>query len=150
MHFLFSSTLYPSPRSSNCFFFLLYFCYINKNFKKGDPCQTWVKISKVMPQPKSISPGKGREALWQKFQIFRFQICYGLTVHIRFYIYKHNFSKFCLSVKSYSELHKIRSIRPKYPAPFNNTLCFRHLPRQRKLRNSSELRKFHAVCPHSP
>ena len=24
-----------------------------------------------MPQPKSISPGKGREALWQKVQIFR-------------------------------------------------------------------------------
>ena len=29
------------------------------------------KISKVMPQPMSISPGKGREALWQKVQIFR-------------------------------------------------------------------------------
>ena len=33
--------------------------------------KTWVKISKVMPQPKSISPGKGREALRQKVQIFR-------------------------------------------------------------------------------
>ena len=33
--------------------------------------KTWVKISKVMPQPKSISRGKGREALWQKFQNFR-------------------------------------------------------------------------------
>ena len=31
----------------------------------------WVKISKVMPQPKSISPRKGREALRQKVQIFR-------------------------------------------------------------------------------
>ena len=29
-------------------------------------------------------------------------------------------------------------------------LCFRHLPWQRTLRNSSELRRFHAVCPHSP
>ena len=29
-------------------------------------------------------------------------------------------------------------------------LCFRHLPRQRTLRNSSELRRFHAVRPHSP
>ena len=29
-------------------------------------------------------------------------------------------------------------------------LCFRHLPRQRTLRNSSELRKFHAIHPHSP
>ena len=30
------------------------------------------------------------------------------------------------------------------------TLCFRHLPRQRTLQNSSELRKFRAVRPHSP
>ena len=29
-------------------------------------------------------------------------------------------------------------------------LCFRGLPRQRTLRNSSELRKFHAIRPHSP
>ena len=29
-------------------------------------------------------------------------------------------------------------------------LCFRHLPRQRTLRNSSELRKFRAIHPHSP
>ena len=36
--------------------------------------------------------------------------------------------------------------------PFVNsfTLCFRHLPRQRTLRNSSELCKFCAVCPHGP
>ena len=31
----------------------------------------WVKISKVMPLPKSIPLGKGREALRQKVQIFR-------------------------------------------------------------------------------
>ena len=30
------------------------------------------------------------------------------------------------------------------------TLCFRHLPWQRTLQNSSELCKFHAVCPYSP
>ena len=29
-------------------------------------------------------------------------------------------------------------------------LCFRHLPRQRTLQNSSELRKFRAIPPHSP
>ena len=29
-------------------------------------------------------------------------------------------------------------------------LCFRHLPRQRTLRNSSELHRFHAVHPNSP
>ena len=29
-------------------------------------------------------------------------------------------------------------------------LCFRHLPRQRTLRNSSELHKFRAIRPHHP
>ena len=29
-------------------------------------------------------------------------------------------------------------------------LCFRHLPRQRTLRNSSKLRKFRTIRPHSP
>ena len=37
-------------------------------------------------------------------------------------------------------------------APIINlfVLCFRHLPRQRTLQNSSELRKFCAILPHSP
>ena len=37
-------------------------------------------------------------------------------------------------------------------APIINlfVLCFRHLPRQRTLWNSSELRKFCAIRPHSP
>ena len=46
--------------------------------------KTWVKISKVMPQPKSISPGEGREALQQVIQVFQLQMSYGLTIHIRF------------------------------------------------------------------
>ena len=36
--------------------------------------KTWVKISKVMPLPKSISTGKGREALRQIIQIFQLQM----------------------------------------------------------------------------
>ena len=41
-----------------------------------------------MPQPKSISPGKGRDALRQKkkSQNLSAKIWYGLTVHIRFLI----------------------------------------------------------------
>ena len=39
-----------------------------------------------MPQPQVHSPGKGREALWQKVLNLSFKIRYGLTVHIiRFY-----------------------------------------------------------------
>ena len=33
---------------------------------------------------------------------------------------------------------------------FYSTSCFRHLPRQRTLQNSSELCKFCAIRPHSP
>ena len=43
--------------------------------------QTWVKISKVMPQHKSISPGKGREALRQKVQIFRLNLQLNRTYY---------------------------------------------------------------------
>ena len=60
--------------------FLFLYIYFNKF--KTKPVKIMGKISKVMPQPKSISPGKGREALWQKVQIFRLKIWYGLTVHI--------------------------------------------------------------------
>ena len=50
-----------------------------------NPCKSWVKISKVMPQPQVHSPGKGREALQQTVPNPSFKIWYGLTVHtIRF------------------------------------------------------------------
>ena len=66
--FVVMMTLYPSTRSSNCIFINC----INK-FKTTTHVKPWVKISKIMPQPKSISPGKGREALRQKVQISRLQ-----------------------------------------------------------------------------
>ena len=49
---------------------VLYIVILINNKKKMTRGLPWVKISKVMPQPKSISPGKGRKALWQKVQIF--------------------------------------------------------------------------------
>ena len=53
-----------------CTVFLFIYIYINKLLKQ-QPVKIMGKISKVMPQPKSIYPGKGREALRQKVQIFR-------------------------------------------------------------------------------
>ena len=152
--------------------------------------------------PQSISPGKGREALQQKVQIFRLKTWYGLTVHIRFKNCKQNFQTCALSFSNISsESSKIRSIRPKKSceqccictiyssnilvfrcptigrelsqisanqadfthfatdtvncvklAPIINPfiLCFRGLPRQRTLRNSSELCKFHTIHPQLP
>ena len=79
-----------------------------------------------------------------------FEIWYGLTVHIHFWIYKPNFSKLCLSVKFTANYAKFAQFTPKYPAPFINTLCFRYLPQQEILSNSSKLCKFHVACPHSP
>ena len=120
-----------------------------------------------MPQPKSISPGKGREALRQKVQIFRLNMVrlnrtYYLFLKItskifKFFNYKQNFQNY-LPQSNSSELRKFRAIRPHSPQiPRNlhilltySTLCFRHLLQQRTLRNSSELRKFRAVRPHSP
>ena len=62
------------PRPDRQLVYPIFCVYIIINFKTT--CvkkKTWVKISKVMPQPKSISPGKGREALRQKVQISRLQ-----------------------------------------------------------------------------
>ena len=83
-----------------------------------------------------------------------FTIWYGLTVHIiRFSNYKQNFQKLSSPVK----LQRITQIPRSSPPQSANsakfahfTLCFRHLPRQRTLQNSSELRKFRAVRPYSP
>ena len=63
-----------------------------------------------------------------------------------------NFSKFGLSGKNSNKLSKNRSIRSANCAKFAPiinlfVLCFRHLPRQRTLWNSSELHKFHANSP---
>ena len=69
MNILFSSPLYPSSRSSTCISQTCIFSFINKFIT--DPCKSWVKLSKVMPQPQVHSPGKGREALRQKVQISR-------------------------------------------------------------------------------
>ena len=50
-------------------YLFLYICIHFNKFKRATCVQTWVKISKVMPQPKSFPPEKGREALRQKVQI---------------------------------------------------------------------------------
>ena len=146
-----------------------------------------------MPQPKSISPGEGREALRQIIQIFRLQMWYSLTIHIRiiqifwlqmwygltvhiciiqiFWLQtwysltvhihlnlQQNFSFLSRTLAKFKKIKQNLLNSPTYSvncakfAPIINLfiLCFRGLPRQRTLRNSSELRKFRAICPHSP
>ena len=110
-----------------------------------------------MPQPKSIPPGKGGKPYGKRSKSL-VTIWYGLTVHI-----------ICLKITS--KIFKI-VFRSQIPANYANsaqfactvrefrkictirltcyTLCFSHLSRQRTLRNSSKLRKFRAIHPHSP
>ena len=45
--------------------------------------------------------------------------------------------------------HTVREPREIHQICLHYILCFRGLPKQRTLSNSSELRKFRAICPHS-
>ena len=105
-----------------------------------------------MPQPKSISPGKGREALRLKVQIFRLKILSASKFHKQTFFklgpsgkIPANYANSPQFAHTVREFRKICTIRLTY-----YTLCFRHLPRQRTLQNSSELRKFRTIRPHSP
>ena len=124
MNILFSSPLYPSSRSP-LVFCLLFYVYILINFKKQDPCKTWVKISKVMPQPQVHSPGKGREALRQKVLNLSFKIRYGLVPNLSF------------KIRSGLTIHIIRFYRQNFqffkivpssqiPANYANSVQFAH------------------------
>ena len=145
MHILFSSTLYPSTRLSHCiFFYTLY--YANKlqttRENMGKNIKSYATIQVHFPQERE-------GGLMAKIPNLSFEIWYGLTVHIRFWIYKPNFSKLCLSVKFTVNYAKFAQFTPTYPAPFINALCFRYLPRQEILSNSSKLCRFRAIHPHS-
>ena len=79
MYFLVDVRIISIVKIVNLYISFIY-VYILINY--NDPCKTWVKISKVMPQPQVHSPGKGREALQQKVLNPSFKMWYGLTVHI--------------------------------------------------------------------
>ena len=139
MNILFSSPLYPSSRSP-LVFCLLFYVYILINFKKQDPCKTWVKISKVMPQPQVHSPGKGREALRQKVLNLSFKIRYGLTVHIiRFY--RQKVPNLSFKIRYGLTVHIIHFYRQNFqffkivpssqiPANYANSVQFAHTVRE--------------------
>ena len=109
--------------------------------------------------PQSISPGKRREALQQKrpnAQIFLFK--YGTVL---LYTFISKFTSKIFQLRTLAKFQRIRQILLNLPTDAVNyakfapiidpfTLCFRYLPRQRTLRNSSELCKFRAIRPQLP
>ena len=107
------------------------------------------------------SPGKGRVALREKVLNLSFKIRYDLTVHIiRFKkkIFTGKIFKIVPSSQIPANYTNSAQFAPHSPRIMQNShilltysiLCFRHLPRQRTLENSSELRRFRMIRPHSP
>ena len=156
--FFFQLNIISLTKIATCIFFFLFFCMYKNiiiNFKTR--VKSWVKISKVMPQPQVHFPGKGREALRQKVLNLSFKIRYGLTVHIiRFYkFYRQNFKFFKIVPSSqvpanYANSaqfapHSLRITQNSHILLTFSILCFRYLLRQRTLENSSESREFRTL-----
>ena len=144
--------LYPSSRSSLCTFFYVHVTHINK-LKTNNPCKSWVKYQKSCHNP-SPFPREREGSLTAKSPNLSAKIRLNRT-HSFLKITGKSFQIYLLSFsKISSKLSRIHSVRPHSPRIMRNshhlfTLCFRYLPQQRTLRNSSELCKFRAVCPHS-
>ena len=116
--FFFQLNIISLTKIATCIF-LLFFMYediiINLCITR---VKSWVKLSKVMPQPQVHFPRKGREALRQNVLNLSFKIWYGLTVHI---------IKFFKIVPS-----------SQVPANYANSTQFAHTVR--------ELRKIRTFC----
>ena len=126
--------------------------YIIINFKTTR-VKTWVKISKVMPQSTSISPGKGGKPYGKRSKSLIYNMVWLNRTYYSLFKLQTKFSKLSSPVKFQRITQIPRSSPPQSAnsAKFTHfTSCFRHLPWQRTLQNSSELRKFRAVRPHSP
>ena len=104
-----------------------------------------------MPQPKSIPPGKGGKPYGKRSKSLVYNMVRLNRTYYSLFKLQAKFSKivfpsqipanYANSTQFAPTVREFRKIR---------TLCFRHLPRQRTLQNSSELRKFRAVRPYSP
>ena len=79
--------------------------------------KTWVKISKVMPQPNSpFFPWEREGSLMAKSPNLLAKIWYGLTIHIRFFIFKFTSKIFQIYVLSFGKIIQISRNLPQNPA----------------------------------
>ena len=142
MNILFSSPLYPSSRSSTCISFFFFFCmYIIINFKTTR-VKTWVKISKVMPQPKSIPPGKGGKPYGKRSKSLVYNMVQLNRTYYSLFKLQAKFSKivfpsqipanYANSAQFAPTVHEFRKIRTFYimfqtPAPVENPAKFQRI-----------------------
>ena len=106
-----------------------------------------------MPPSKSIPPGKGGKPYGKRSKSLVYNMVWLNRTYYLLFKLQAKFSKLSSPVKFQRVTQIPRSSPPQSTnsAKFAHfTLCFRHLPRQRTLQNSSESRKFRAIRPHSP
>ena len=106
-----------------------------------------------MPPSKSIPPGKGGKPYSKVSKSLVYNMVRLNRTYYSLFNLQAKFSKLSSPVKFQRITQIPRSLPPQSAnsAKFAHfTLCFRHLPRQRTLQNSSESRKFRAIRPHSP
>ena len=106
-----------------------------------------------MPPSKSIPPGKGGKPYGKRSKSLDYNMVRLNRTYYSLFKLQAKFSKLSSPVKFQRITQIPRSSPPQSAnsAKFAHfTLCFRHLPRQRTLQNSSESRKFRTIHPHSP
>ena len=150
-------TLYPSSRPSSCIVFFYICYYINKISKKMTRGKHGYKYQKLCHNPSPLPRGREGSLAAKSpnlsakgvLQLNRTHSFLNLQAKFSNYILWQNFQR----IKQNSLDSPTYSTNYAKFAPIINPfilLCFRYLPRQRTLRNSSELRKFRAIRPHSP
>ena len=90
--------------------------HINK-LKTNDPCKSWIKISKVMPQHKSISPWEREGSPTAESPNLPAKIWYGLTIHT-------HFSHFKFTKQNFSIFQIYACLLAKFPANYANSTQF--------------------------
>ena len=111
-----------------------------------------------MPQPKSIPQGKGGKPYGKRSKSLVYNMVRLNRTYYSLFKLQAKFSKIVFPSQIPANYANSTQFTPHSPQIPQNShilltysiLCFRHLPRQRTLQNSSELRKFRAILPHSP
>ena len=111
-----------------------------------------------MPQPKSIPQGKGGKPYGKRSKSLVYNMVWLNRTYYSLFKLQAKFSKIVFPSQipaNYANSaqfapHSLRIPQNSHILLTYSILCFRHLPRQRTLQNSSELPKFHAIRPHSP
>ena len=117
---LFQLNIISPTKIATCIFFCMYGGIIINLCKTR--VKTWVKISKVMPQPKSISPGKGGKPYSNKSKSFVYNMVRLNRTYYSLFKSQAKFSKLSSPVK----FQQITQIPRNLPTQSMNYAKFAH------------------------